>query len=150
MSDAIPESRWCSSCRKTLPIDRFYKGTGFCRECMRLQRLRRAAINYEVELELQGGGCAICSQMPDGKRLSVDHDHRTGLFRGLLCDRCNTLLGKADDNALVLRAAIDYLAKPGRRITLREMPRRKRHRHTFPVVVSRRETPVIDARQLHS
>lgn len=41
--------------------------------------------------------------------LHVDHDHETGLIRGLLCHHCNTLLGHAKDSVDVLEAAIVYL-----------------------------------------
>lgn len=43
-------------------------------------------------LETQGGGCAICKRPPKKLRLSVDHDHKTGLVRGLLCFGCNSIL----------------------------------------------------------
>lgn len=43
----------------------------------------------------QGGGCAICGRpfTDDKKNRNIDHDHRTGEVRGLLCNRCNPLLG---------------------------------------------------------
>ena len=55
---------------------------------------RRAELNvtldeYEALLEAQGGVCALCGNPPKTRRLDVDHDHRTGLIRGLLCSRCN-------------------------------------------------------------
>lgn len=40
---------------------------------------------YERMLEAQGGGCAICGSPGKTRRLHVDHDHRTGRIRGLLC-----------------------------------------------------------------
>jgi hypothetical protein len=52
--------------------------------------------DYECLLAEQGGNCAICGNHPPDKgasRLSVDHDHGTGQVRGLLCRRCNTMLG---------------------------------------------------------
>jgi hypothetical protein len=59
----------------------------------------------------QGGVCAICSAPDESlkKRLCVDHCHTTGAVRGLLCDNCNTALGKFRDNADTLRRAITYL-----------------------------------------
>jgi hypothetical protein len=44
---------------------------------------------YEQLLAEQEGGCAICGNPPKTRRLSVDHNHRTGKVRGLLCFRCN-------------------------------------------------------------
>jgi hypothetical protein len=45
--------------------------------------------DYERMLEAQGGHCALCPSTPKTKRLHVDHNHRTGTVRGLLCFRCN-------------------------------------------------------------
>lgn len=47
---------------------------------------------YERLLAAQGGGCAICGATPKTRRLHVDHDHKTGAVRGLLCYRCNRFL----------------------------------------------------------
>lgn len=68
----------------------------------------------DVMLEAQGGGCAICgSEKPNGHgfRLHVDHCHETNRIRGLLCSKCNTMLGLADDDPARLRAAAQYLHK---------------------------------------
>jgi hypothetical protein len=46
----------------------------------------------------QGGVCFVCGRKPVGRRLATDHSHDTGLFRGLLCNRCNALLGKIENN----------------------------------------------------
>ena len=60
----------------------------------------------------QGGVCEICKQMcPTGKRLAVDHCHKTNNVRGLLCSECNTGLGKFRDNTELLLKAINYLEK---------------------------------------
>lgn len=48
--------------------------------------------DYARMLAAQGGGCAICGAPPKTRRLHVDHDHRTGAVRGLLCYRCNRAL----------------------------------------------------------
>lgn len=72
------------------------------------------SMTYEEVIELkenQGCKCAICSI--DEKELSrglfVDHNHTTGKVRGLLCSKCNSMLGMAEDNIDTLIAAISYL-----------------------------------------
>ena len=62
---------------------------------------------YEVMHKAQGGRCAICGKK--SKRLCVDHDHKTGVLRGLLCNKCNSLLGFGRDSVEILEAAIRYL-----------------------------------------
>jgi len=73
-----PEERWDSKLRRTYGI---------------------TADDYAAMLTAQGGVCAVCRQPEragrDGRivRLSVDHCHRTGAVRGLLCRACNTRVG---------------------------------------------------------
>lgn len=52
------------------------------------------------------GSCSICKET---KFLAVDHCHTTGIFRGLLCQHCNSVLGYAKDNVNILENAISYL-----------------------------------------
>lgn len=47
---------------------------------------------YERLLAAQGGHCALCPSTPKTRRLHVDHEHRTGRVRGLLCHRCNRFM----------------------------------------------------------
>lgn len=66
---------------------------------------------YAALYEYQGGRCALCRRATGASRkLSVDHDHATGLVRGLLCRPCNTLLGHARDKIVFFRRCIRYLA----------------------------------------
>ena len=68
---------------------------------------------YESLLMAQRWGCAICGGVNENKRrLSVDHDHRTGRVRGLLCNPCNLAIGWMRDNPDRLRAAASYLENP--------------------------------------
>jgi hypothetical protein len=57
------------------------------------------AAQWVIIFEYQGGVCYACHQPEPvkGRRLSVDHDHSTGEVRGLLCSRCNPLLGKIEN-----------------------------------------------------
>ena len=61
----------------------------------------------------QDGLCAICGNAPSGKKkvLCVDHCHTTGMVRGLLCDDCNNVLGRAKDNIYHLLSSVEYLQK---------------------------------------
>lgn len=67
--------------------------------------------DYNKFLIEQNFCCKICKlhQSELKKTLSVDHCHLTGKVRGLLCQRCNTLLGMSCDNIKVLISAIEYL-----------------------------------------
>ena len=56
--------------------------------------------------------CAISGKPPVKTRLAVDHDHKTGLFRGLLSMRVNRGMAYFDDSPTLLRAAADYLENP--------------------------------------
>lgn len=73
---------------------------------------------YDQLLKEQGGVCAICrksetvKQGGEVKSLSVDHNHQTGKIRGLLCSKCNMVLGKIND-INILANAINYLEKNG-------------------------------------
>lgn len=68
-------------------------------------------VRYDQMLEQQGFKCAICRtpQSKQKRKLAVDHDHLTGMVRGLLCGRCNLALGQFDDRIDLLQEAIDYL-----------------------------------------
>ena len=69
---------------------------------------------YRAMLEEHGYICAICS-MPhlEDRPLQVDHDHITEQRRGLLCRRCNIVLGWVKDDIDLLEAAISYLRTRG-------------------------------------
>lgn len=74
---------------------------------------------YDQMFETQNGVCAICRKPETKKdkngvngtyrRLSVDHNHKTGKVRGLLCGKCNVILGLAQDNPDILAEATAYL-----------------------------------------
>lgn len=81
-------------------------------------RLRYLKARFDItperflELEVaQDGLCAICRKPPNGRwpRLHVDHDHVTGVVRGLLCFRCNAGLGHFQDDRSRIEAAVQYL-----------------------------------------
>jgi hypothetical protein len=53
--------------------------------------------------------CAICHSRFINRNLNVDHDHKTGAVRGLLCSRCNWGIGHLRDDPSLLVLAIEYL-----------------------------------------
>lgn len=75
-----------------------------------LQKFGLTPEDYERMLAEQGGVCPICLAPPTAnKRLAVDHCHRTGIVRGLLCGDCNAALGFLRDNPESANRAADYL-----------------------------------------
>jgi hypothetical protein len=57
----------------------------------------------------QGGRCLICSVALGDAKAHVDHDHVTGVVRGILCFNCNGGLGQFKEDAHLLRDAADYI-----------------------------------------
>lgn len=91
-----------------------------CRDCQRptwrkrtLKKYGLSSADYDQMSAQQGGVCGICGQPPSGKRTSgnrlvVDHCHRTGRVRALLCNRGNIGFGYFQENVKILTAAIEY------------------------------------------
>lgn len=71
--------------------------------------------DYDKMFKAQRGRCAICRTTEVGqttkKNFCVDHDHKTGKVRGLLCFRCNRALGLFYDKAHVVAKAAEYLRR---------------------------------------
>lgn len=99
-----------------------------CKECadyyntnkQRLQKDYMLKVNYGIDinhfekmLEFQNYSCEICKMHQDDMTgsLCVDHCHTTGEVRGLLCFRCNSSIGKFEDDIDLLASAINYLQK---------------------------------------
>lgn len=65
---------------------------------------------YHQLLKRQNNHCAICKKLPrKRKHLGVDHDHKTGKIRGLLCENCNKALGMLYEDIKILKQTIKYL-----------------------------------------
>jgi hypothetical protein len=89
------------------------KKKAWCNRCYRVNaREQRANGRYRHRAVSPGKDekCAICGGT-SGKRLSYDHCHRTGKFRGWLCTRCNAGIGFFKDDLVLLASAIRYLTK---------------------------------------
>jgi len=72
------------------------------------QRYGLSKEDYFKLLDKQNGVCAICKVKKEGT-LHIDHNHKTGVVRGLLCSNCNMDLGIMKDNIYSLDNAIEYL-----------------------------------------
>ena len=81
--------------------------------------------DYDRMMERQGGVCAICGQPPTNNLLAVDHDHKTGRVRGLLCAPCNRHLGWYD---IYSKQVVGYLTTDPEDFT----PERSINRHHEP------------------
>lgn len=78
------------------------------RRRLRFARYGLTIEDYEAMLAAQLGQCALCQRIPSYE-LVVDHDHKTGRVRGLLCHRCNAGLGYLGDTTAVLERALRYV-----------------------------------------
>jgi Autographiviridae endonuclease VII len=126
----------CPKCKQIKKITEFnkdkYTFTGlaiYCRSCNRLKSKTQYHTHkdnhkntqlksdfgitleqYKEKLKNQNNCCAICKSLPKNNRmLSVDHCHKTGKVRGLLCSGCNSGLGYFKDNINIIAIAIKYL-----------------------------------------
>ena len=91
----------------------------------KLKRLYGLTVeDYNKLLVKQGGGCVLCGETDPscGSRhyiknnrtaFDVDHNHKTGKIRGLLCTRCNRLVGLANDKIQTAKNLVKYLRKEG-------------------------------------
>ncbi len=122
---------YCSRCRRILPLDKF-SNHGWCQSCLSLNEekrklvpriARRKSYNKRVSdlkikyslsedsfrdmQDAQRGCCKICGSSLE--KPQVDHNHKTGAVRGLLCSHCNIGLGQFKDDEESLKRAIIYL-----------------------------------------
>jgi 5-methylcytosine-specific restriction endonuclease McrA len=87
----------------------------------RLRKFGLTDAEYNRMLQRQGHACAICGSKEtrgpwrDHHKWPIDHDHKTGAVRGLLCHICNMALGLIDDNVNTLRRMIRYLEVAARK-----------------------------------
>ncbi|MGE3806555.1 MAG: endonuclease domain-containing protein [Gemmataceae bacterium] len=134
----VATEKECSKCKRILPVAAFSKKANdahlyrsSCRECLNRQRAVRymttllkghglTDAEYRSMLEAQGGRCVICRskcRASSGKArtsyrfLRIDHSHRSGAVRGLLCDKCNLGIGNFDDDPMRLERAAAYLKR---------------------------------------
>lgn len=127
----LPGFKRCTTCKELKSDSEFYSGGRHqrgvyakCKICLRayakanpgsdfMRRYGISAADYDAMLAGQGGVCAICGGVSYRNglkvRLSVDHHHKSGKVRGLLCHSCNVAIGYAKEDPRVLMAIAKYL-----------------------------------------
>lgn len=112
---------WCKECRNKKSRKYRLENPEKVRESVKKSAIKKkygiTAEDKERMLKNQGYKCAICGEkiflFGDSKNRNkiahVDHDHKTGKVRGLLCNDCNRGIGLLKDNPLFLANAIKYL-----------------------------------------
>jgi hypothetical protein len=118
----------CCKCKQIKTIDSFTiesrqkdEHARFCKECVKLDNDRTkvriygiTVLEYQGMIALQNNKCAICGvefNTDNSTRAHIDHCHKTGIIRGILCHACNKVLGFARDNVNILEKSIEYLKK---------------------------------------
>lgn len=106
MTSQTPQARWS---RKQYALDSSKERSRSCKKYHTGYKTRRRAlyiirqygitqVQYDQMFEAQCGVCLLCSKSEavEGRKLSIDHDHKTGKVRGLLCAFCNRHLSVVD------------------------------------------------------
>lgn len=109
---------WCKECTNENRRNWRARNPGKDSEAAKRYHFKRAygmtLDDYYDMLEDQLYKCAICNldiDKHDREVFDVDHDHKTGKVRALLCHRCNKGLGCFDDDIQRLKWAVDYLER---------------------------------------
>lgn len=69
----------------------------------------------QARLEAQEFKCAICLVHLDtelSRHTQIDHDHKTGRVRGIVCVRCNLAIGWIEDDPTRAQRIVEYLSVP--------------------------------------
>ncbi len=133
------KEKWCNKCESWLPLEEFgvnkRRPSGradYCKSCIdtnyhegvsfsdyyRQRQYNLSPEQHKTLLDRQGRQCAICDQpflVYEDRRghqfqtSCVDRNHKTGFVRGLLCRRCNMMLGHLNEDVTKLEKAIQYL-----------------------------------------
>ena len=94
-------SKVCRTCDGTFPLTDFHKQHDMrdgrrneCKTCYNLDLSVKACLRRGFA-SLKPAACECCGKVTD--KLSIDHDHKTKMFRGYLCTSCNSKIGYMGD-----------------------------------------------------
>jgi len=102
-------SIYCAICHKEKAKARYYRNPDYYKDADLRKKFGISLEQYRELERKQDYKCAVCHKEPGSKKLAVDHNHKTGENRGLLCGRCNLGLGWFEDSIELLEMAIQYL-----------------------------------------
>ena len=124
-------SCWCKNCNSIYKKQYHKVNVDYCRKYRKenRERIQKYQKEYDLKkynltleqknemLNKQNGCCAICkkpetafnSKIKTIKSLAVDHNHKNGKVRGLLCGNCNIGIGKLKEDIQILKNAIQYI-----------------------------------------
>lgn len=78
----------------------------------RRRQTHRLSVQAEQQLySVYGPRCWICGATEETRRMCIDHDHATGLVRGLLCANCNLAIGNFKENPRLMRRGALYIER---------------------------------------
>lgn len=119
--DRAGDTKRCERCRAVFPASSFSRDAGstdglyrYCRPCNVIHaRAHKYGLTKDrVQEMLWQTHCEACGKcLPSNSDKHIDHRHSDGAVRGILCDRCNTTLGKCEENPAIFMALCDYLAR---------------------------------------
>ena len=102
----------CIYCNTEKPLSEFPKHSLYkdnldmrCRECIKKHSKIRKQLHKDAPQRPEY--CECCGKIP--RKWCLDHDHKTDKFRGWLCDKCNTGIGKLGDDLKGVKMAVKYL-----------------------------------------
>jgi hypothetical protein len=117
----VPVYKICTLCMQKKNIDSFHQHKwstdGYlarCKSCIRKVKNAKnyglSVRDYETLVSQYQNQCMICGTAPSKRSLDVDHNHKTGQIRGLLCSRCNLCVGALEEDIELINKISDYLS----------------------------------------
>lgn len=88
-----------------------YRDSGLAKEWQLKHRYGLPIGGWAKMAAEQNDTCAACGLPFGGRTIAVDHDHKTGVIRGLIHRQCNSMIGLANESATTLERAAAYLRK---------------------------------------
>lgn len=117
----FPETKKCKQCHETKAVDEFSTNGGVnyfkssCKRCTAFNaRCRRLNLTpEELQPMLLTSKCQICDCVFDDDKFirCIDHDHSSGRIRGVLCSRCNLIIGICKDDSTYFMRAAQYIKR---------------------------------------